>query len=97
MINSSYDKPFCKPPVEELPAYSLRFPHHQSRSPVTHNFTLSEGLHAPCLTLTVSSLAPSSEDVPICFADQPIKGAIELHLEKPKYFTSVEVEVSRTA
>jgi hypothetical protein len=80
------------PPDEELPDYASLLPYQ--RPPVTHSYDLSKGSRTPWLVLTMSSLAPSPKQVPIFFAGRPIKGTVELNLEKPEHFTSVEVEVS---
>lgn len=84
---------------DELPAYAARASvksggtRRQRTERVEHVFHL-RGSVRPWLKLVVRSRASKPEQMPYLLGGEPVTGYVELSLEKPEWFTSVEVTVS---
>jgi hypothetical protein len=76
--------------VDDLPVY------RRARKRAVHKFVLSrdkDGGAPAWLTLRVASLAQSSKQLPLFLGNRPIKGNVEIVLDKPQHVVSVDVSV----
>lgn len=74
--------------AEDLPAY------RRARKRAVHKLVLKKDRDsAAWLTLRVASLAPSSKTLPLFLGNKPIKGNVEIDLDKPQHVISVDISV----
>jgi hypothetical protein len=67
----------------------------EKRRRTMHKFDLKKD-DKSWLVLRLASLAPSSKSTPVYIGNKPIRGVVELNLDKPQHLISVDVTVRRS-
>ncbi|KAL5526472.1 hypothetical protein ACEPAF_8195 [Sanghuangporus sanghuang] len=71
-------------------------PHHSSRAPVEHVYSLFDSRNAPWASLKLISNVGSPRFLPAYFEGQSIQGKLELDIRKPETILGISLTVSGT-
>ena len=83
------------PSHTDLPAYTARLSLSRPnvREPVVHTYSLKDGRGRAWLILNVASRAPSPFCLPQLYEGEPVRGSVEVDLEKETQVKAVDIMV----